>query len=269
MRTFLGIFIFLYTSVFQAQDTLYNDRETRTYQVANGTIINAKDVSEAPSEVNLSAIYFGAFGPEGFHNVGVCHLNMKHKFYIGGVAGPTGGIIDANIFFKGKNKPVKVTQSINIDRNLSIKEQIILPGTKRITSGVHFGVNSTYYGRSKFNPNSLMAYGAIAGYSFLIFKKAKWQIQRSDYDRTFLYRGSMFNRFNFDLIYYFKHEFRSTITHENFNPVGFRIYWDGCATTWSGTRAALSIHYMLGFGINANGYNDIPLLGGLGIGISF
>lgn len=259
-------------SILHGQDTIYNDRETKTYKIQSGTIIKVTDVTQDPGSTNLSGIFFGAFGPEGFNNVGIYHMNMQRKFYIEAVAGPTGGQVDANIFFRRKYKSFEVTQSIastHTGYRTILKEQITLPGTKIISSGIHFGTNTTDYSKGKFNYNPLVSYGIVLGYSAFIFKGAKWKIERSDGVMSYFMRGGMFNRFTLDMMYYYKTVKLSSKANGIPNTLGFRIYWDGCATSWSSTRAAISIHYMFGFGVNANDKVEIPIIGGAGIGISF
>ncbi|MCB9189046.1 MAG: hypothetical protein H6599_07160 [Flavobacteriales bacterium] len=258
----------------QSSDTPFNDTIRRKYKLSNSSTAYVTDISYKKGQGQFTAIYVGAFGPEGFNNIGGCHLSVGGRFLLNGLIGPTGGSIDANIFFKNKFKEKSFTGTIGVHRShvgdYTINDQITRPVSRIGTSGFHFGYLKTNYNESKFSPIPLTSHGAFLGYSVIFIRHTKWKVEREDLKKTYFIRGSMFNRFNLDIIQYFNQSYAPNYQgRESARKNGFRLYFDGCTNTWSGATVSYTIHYMLGIGINANDKNSLPILAGLGLGLSF
>ncbi|MCB9189045.1 MAG: hypothetical protein H6599_07155 [Flavobacteriales bacterium] len=262
--------VFVHSGILFAQDTIYNDTTTHYFGNAFKKTTEVKDISPDPRQAQITNIYVGVFGPEGFNNVNVAHINIKRKFCINGIIGITGGAVDANIFFRKRTKSNLVKNTIRSDTRYNVAEVVKLPGTTVICSGVHFGGLKTDYSKSKFNEMDLTVYGLNLGYSIIFFKTALWKVKYLENGFETKVGHTSYDRFNLDFISYPIRTYHSSYTGKhNALPYGFRLYYEGCRSYRGNGNTGISFNYMLGVGINSTENVNLPIIGGLGVGLLF
>lgn len=247
------------------------------YLYPDGTIIKVKVVSDDPDEQLKSNMYIGAFGFSGqVPMIGYSHY-VPQKFYLNGMLGITGGMIDATFIFKNSFKAKTLKQSVDVkytkhpDFTEVTKYVVQIPSRKRKSLGVHTGLEvfrSDIHLQSNSEDYRRQAIGIMGGLSLIRARSAHLEI-KSEYGAR---RGSLVSRLNLDVIVYpVRSVERELLADEKIGdllrPVGARLYYDGRTSTWS-KKGRLSFNYM--FGVNIPMLTDASfVIGGLAIGYSF
>lgn len=239
--------------------------QRQTYAAKDGTTVDLEVLSVNPDEGRNASIYVGFFGPEGMHNIGA-NYHKPAKFYINGLAGRSGGAVDASIFLASSLKSAKFKQSVK--QAYRTKYVVKIPGQKRRSFGLHMGVSSVNYTKLADGPSSgLSTKSVFGGLSLLKSKHTHWKIFDS-YEKA---QGTAINRLNADVMYYFDRKaawLQPGETVEGVSrPMGVRLYYDGKATFWS-RQGRLGLNYMLGVALNSD-KQGFPLFAGIGLGYSF
>lgn len=258
------LFLFFLTTV-TAQETIH-------FEAKDGTSADVTLHSTNPDEGRNNSIYFGGFGPEGVNMLGFSVYNPG-TFYINGLGGPTGGMLDASYFLTTTTKESSISNSLKGYGNVRYVGKI--PLTKRTAFGVHGGAGYTDY--SSFNTEYGQKFSTMSAFGGVSLLKAKHVHLTVDDERRGERNGTLIVRLNADGIFYFSQKFRrgkgadpeddidvNTMTRK----FGVRIYVDGKATVW-GRRGRMSLNYMLGIGRNADISSRARVFGGLGFGYNF
>ncbi|AHM61263.1 hypothetical protein D770_15045 [Flammeovirgaceae bacterium 311] len=260
MSKIYGLLIFILISTLFQIEAL---AQRETYRADDGTQVDVNIVSVDPDAGRNTSIFLGYFGPEGAHILGANHYKPG-KYFINGLVGKTGAHIDGSIFFATATKQIKLKQSVKMTHNT--KYVIKVPALKHRSFGLHMGANMVDYSKLVEATGYHSTTGVFGGFSLLKAKHTHWKIHDS-YGEA---QGTMINRLNADIIYYFNTEstYYSTSDLEvGTRKIGARLYYDGKATIWS-RQGRLSINYMLGVGINS-ARESIPLFAGFGVGYNF